>query len=138
MPLYPYKCDCGNYIEIRASLKDAPKGSECSRCGADMYRVYSFATGNKEYSKPIVSQSLAISPEQAQEHKKLFPDVKLHDNQFPVFENYQQHDKYLEKTGFVKQKGLHTKSVTKNGRVTKRVTMGDVHRRLANKQGNTE
>jgi len=137
MPMYPYNCDkCNHYVEIRASIHDAPKGMTCNHCGEAMTRIYSFHSGNKEYSKPIVSQSLAITPEQAAEHRMNFPDIKLQDDQFPVFENYQQHDKYLEKTGFVKKTALHSKS--KNGKIIKRVTMGDVRRRLEEEQGSTE
>ena len=136
MPLYPFYCEkCGNYTEIHASVADRPKEMKCV-CGEMMDRQYSFNSGNKEYSKPIISQSLAINPCQAAEHRQNFPDVQLKDDQFPVFENYQQHDKYLKETGFVKQKGLHNKS--RNGKIMKRVTMGDVHRRLELEQGNTE
>lgn len=68
------------------------------------YQVDLANVGNKEYAKPLHSDSLAISPSQRAEHQKLFPDIKLDDQCRPVFENYRQHDSYLEKTGFVKLK----------------------------------
>lgn len=139
MPLYEYQCEkCGHVLEImRGMSEDKPEVLSCDACGGGIARrIFSFASGNKEYSKPIISQSLAINPSQAAEHRQHFPDIELKDNQFPVFENYQQHDRYLEKTGFVKQRALHNKS--RNGKIIERVTMGDVRRRLELKQGNTE
>ena len=140
MPVYEFYCgNCDNHASTFAPMKDAPTEFTCVTCGrSDMVRIWSFSTGNKEYKQPIISQSLAIHPEQAAEHRAAFPDVKLTDEQFPTFENYQQHDKYLEKSGFVKRKGMHTRKTIKQGKVTKRVTMGDVHRRLETEQGNTE
>lgn len=58
--------------------------------------------GNKNYAKPRVSDSLAMNPDQIPEHNRLFPDVKVLSDGRPVFENYQQHDKYLKATGFHK------------------------------------
>jgi len=148
MPIYEYRCEiCGKEEErVLPMSADIPSSVPCTRfaefgdgaCKGTAHRVYSFASGNTEYNNPIISQSLAVHPEQAAEHRAAFPDVKLKDNQFPVFENYQQHDKYLEKSGFVKRKGMHTRLKNRHGVITKRVTMGDVHRRLETEQGNTE
>jgi len=69
-------------------------------------------TGNKEYGSEIHSDSLAIMPSQVKEHQQKFPDVKIDNEGRPVFDNYQQHDKYLEQIGAVKmpQKIKHKKS----------------------------
>lgn len=72
----------------------------------------------KQYSKPIVSQSLAINPCQAAEHRRMFPYIKLVDDQFPVFDNYQEHDAYLNEAGFVKQTNGCTKKRTRHGIAT--------------------
>lgn len=69
-----------------------------------MYREYHFRTPGDSYSKPIVSDSLAISPDQIAEHGKHFPDVGLTSEGQPIFENYKQHDNYLRKTGFIKNR----------------------------------
>jgi hypothetical protein len=45
---------------------------------------------------------MAISPDQIEEHGKLFPDVKVLPDGCIQFDNYQQHDDYLKKTGFQK------------------------------------
>lgn len=59
--------------------------------------------GDRNYSHPLHSDSLAISPSQIAEHRKLFPDVKIDGEGRPVFENYRQHDNYLETCGFDKK-----------------------------------
>lgn len=51
----------------------------------------------------FVSTSLAINPSQAAAHKKLYPDVDIHANGSLEFKSVRSHDKYLDKTGFVKQ-----------------------------------
>ena len=86
-------------------MKDAELPYKCPKCGAYMPRDYQaemVAVGNKEYAKPLHSDSLGIMPHQRAEHQQLFPDVKLDNEDRPVFENYKQHDTYLKKTGFRK------------------------------------
>ena len=61
------------------------------------------AAGNRDYVKPIHSDSLAVMPSQVKEHQRLHPDVELDSQCRPVFTNYQQHQKYLDKCGFIKQ-----------------------------------
>jgi hypothetical protein len=63
------------------------------------------------YARVRVSDSLAMSPEQIPEHKRLFPDVDVRPDGRPVFENVKQHDNYLKKTGFRK---LRQKTKTKS------------------------
>jgi len=58
--------------------------------------------GDREYHRPIVSHALGINPRQAAEHRRLFPDIKLQDDSYPVFTSYRQHDAYLKKIGAVK------------------------------------
>jgi hypothetical protein len=101
MPQYNFACDCGEKQSVIRSMKDYKKPLKC-KCGEKMYRVYNFSVGGDTYSKPIVSDSLAISPTQIAEHKKHFPDVKVTPDGQPVFDNFKQHESYLEKTGFVK------------------------------------
>jgi len=103
MPLYDFKCSCGNVDSIVAPMKDAPVGLQCKKCNAIMYRIYKLAgIRNKEYSHPLHSDSLAISPNQIEEHKRLFPNVEIDNEGRPVFHNFREHDDYLKKTGFVK------------------------------------
>uniref|UniRef100_A0A6M3KWA0 Uncharacterized protein n=1 Tax=viral metagenome TaxID=1070528 RepID=A0A6M3KWA0_9ZZZZ len=57
----------------------------------------------EDYSHPIHSDSLAISPSQVAEHKKMFPNIKLDSECRPIFDNYVEHDKYLKTCGFDKK-----------------------------------
>lgn len=95
----------------REGDENCPK---CPKCDKGMVRNYmgQRVGGNKEYGTPLVSDSLAMNPGQILEHNKLFPDVKVLPDGRPVFENYNQHDKYLKATGFrklpkkIKPKGI--------------------------------
>jgi hypothetical protein len=69
-----------------------------------MYRLYKLQrAGTKEYTTPLHSDSLAITPGQVAEHKQLFPNIEIDNECRPVFHNYTEHDNYLKATGFVKK-----------------------------------
>lgn len=106
MPVYCFVCpECDDTAEVVRSMKDASLPFWCSACGVEMRRDFAAQktnAGNKEYGKTKFSDSLAISPSQVAEHKRLFPDIPIDSQCRPGFDNYKQHDAYLEKTGFVK------------------------------------
>jgi len=107
MPVYSFICDnCGKKDERVRRMKNAGKKCMCE-CGTEMKRDLKadlpFASGG-DYSRPIHSDSLAISPSQRIEHERLFPDIKLDKECRPVFDNYPAHDAYLKKTGFRKKR----------------------------------
>ncbi|GAH08477.1 unnamed protein product [marine sediment metagenome] len=99
---YCLNCDKRNLIKIVAETDKI-----CPKCGGKIVKANVrgsvFHAGNKDYKKPLVSDSLAIHPSQITEHKKVFPDVEVTPEGQPVFTNYKQHQKYLDKAGFVKQ-----------------------------------
>lgn len=109
MPFYSFVCDkCGQKWEQFREMEHSNDPSLC-RCGEWMRRDFKIdcpavGGGAHKYRRPIVSDSLAINPDQIEEHHRLFPDVKILDDGRPVFEDYKTHDAYLEKTGFVKQR----------------------------------
>ena len=107
MPLYEFKCgECGHVTGVTAPMKAAPIGENCESCGSmNTSRIFEFREGNRDYATPIVSQSLAMHPEQIGEHRRLFPEIKVTDDGCPVFSNYADHDAYLKKTGFQKNPG---------------------------------
>lgn len=88
-------------------MKDAQKHWRCT-CGKAMQRDYSgerVNAGGKDYSRPIHSDALAISPTQRAEHERIFPNVKLDNQCRPVFDKFGPHEDYLKKTGFKKLPG---------------------------------
>lgn len=103
MPLYTYFCAiCSKQKEVIHGMNKI-KLPGC--CGIKMFRDYQADlpnAGNRDYRKPIISDSLAINPCQIEEHRKLFPDIKVHPDGRPEFDNFKKHDDYLEKCGFVK------------------------------------
>ena len=65
------------------------------------------------YKRPIHSDALAIAPSQRKEHERLFPDIALDDKCRPVFDNFEKHEAYLEKTGFQKSPGKQKRRMKK-------------------------
>ncbi len=109
MPLYEYECpECGDRGELVAPMKDKiPETVRCTNsilnCHGTMHRIYGFRTPADSYSKPLISDALAVHPSQIAEHRGMFPDIKVHSDGRPEFTSFKQHEKYLEATGFVKQ-----------------------------------
>lgn len=101
MPMYSFKCDCGNTGEELGSMSNPPKHRNCTICGDRMYRDYGdVRVGGTPSHKPVVSQSMAIGVEQIPEHREKFPDVQVHSDGVLQFKSNKQKDSYMEKTGF--------------------------------------
>jgi len=98
-------------MEVVRSMADSDKSWRCL-CKAYMRRDFQaekfFASGG-DYSRPIHSDSLAISPTQVAEHKRLFPDIEIDSQCRPVFDKFKVHDDYLKQTGFIKHSGKKRK-----------------------------
>lgn len=119
MPRYDYYCNtCNTQIEITKPMVISEEGEECPTCGVFMAKQLSIgvSTPNRDYSRPIVSHSLAMCPTQIPEHNKMFPDIKVRADGCPVFDNFKTHDDYLKKTGFYKDQG----KTRKRGKVIKK------------------
>ena len=82
----------------------------CPECGEPMaWDCRVSIAGN--YDVPIHSDSLAITPDLVEEHKREFPNIRLDGELRPIFDNYGDHEAYLKKTGFVK----HPQKLRKKG-----------------------
>lgn len=108
MPRYNFRCPkCGKLEEVIRPMADAELPWRCLGCNVKMNRDFQvdlpFAS-NKDYKKPIHSDSLAISPDQRAEHEQLFPDIKLDKECRPIFDNFSAHDSYLKKIGCEKKR----------------------------------
>ena len=114
MPIYEYKCEeCGIVIEEVRSMAQCYDCPKCPTCDGKTKKLISCNIhATNDYTKPLHSDSLAVPAAQADEHRKLFPEVSLDSQNRPIFTNPKQHDAYLEKTGFVK----HKKRSRKRGR----------------------
>jgi hypothetical protein len=86
---------------------DAEKPWRCVSCKVKMNRDFQadipFASGDYHHGA-IHSDSLAISPDQRAEHLKTFPNIKLDSENRPVFDNFQNHQAYLDKCNIVKDR----------------------------------
>jgi len=107
MPIYVFKCaKCMATSDRVLPMSQSGSTQLCEQCSQVMQR--SFASGfahvaPDSYAKPLHSDSLGIVPSQVAEHQRLFPDIKIDTECRPVFENFSQHNAYLEKIGAVKQ-----------------------------------
>lgn len=109
MPAYSFCCkDCGTrktefvhkYVDLVVPM--------CLECNKKMNRDWGedrVHAHKDSYSRPIHSDSLAISESQRKEHERLFPYIKLDHKCRPIFDNYRDHQRYLDETGFVKNPG---------------------------------
>jgi len=87
------------------SMSQCSEPHDCLECGCEMQRDYHSEranVGDREYHRPIVSDTLAINPEQIPEHRRKFPDVKVLPDGRPVFDSFRKHEDYLKKSGVVK------------------------------------
>ena len=75
----------------------------CEKCGSEMFwDMRPFMNGSTgDYS--LISDSLAMNPDQIAEHNIRFPNIKVHPDGRPEFTSVRQHHHYLEQIGFVKQ-----------------------------------
>lgn len=102
MPEYTFICDdCGSRETTHASMSNAPKPGKCSACGGKQYQDYGVPMIlGASSGKSILSQSMAVSPQQVSEHRDKFPDVGVHSDGVLEFKSQKQKDNYMEKTGF--------------------------------------
>lgn len=108
MPRYDYYCEpCNEQMEIIKPMKDCSSDENCPNCGILMVKQFmgqNVGTPNKDYSRCIVSHSLAMCPTQIQEHRRLFPDIQVRADGCPIFDNFKTHDDYLKKVGIQKDR----------------------------------
>jgi len=106
MPLYSFVCPkCGAKDERVRAMQNAGKICKC-RCGTDMNRDFAadIPHAANDYKREIHSDSLAISPSQRAEHLKIFPNIKLDNQNRPVFDKFSEHQKYLNQCNIVKER----------------------------------
>lgn len=107
MPLYSFLCPkCDAKEERVRAMQNAGKKCMCTECGTKMNRDFAadIPHAANDYRKPIHSNSLAINPEQRAEHLQKFPNIKLDSQCRPIFDNFQAHQKYLDKCNIVKER----------------------------------
>lgn len=108
MAIHTFICD-----NCEISIKDTNTKiiHKCPVCGGDMRWDLHFnggQTGDYEH----ISQSLAISPKQIADHKKLFPNVDVLPDGRIRFTSFKQHNKYINRCGFYKhEKKLKPKNI---------------------------
>ncbi len=108
MPQYCYFCPkCKIPVNFVKLMADAYKNEWCPRCGFILRRDFRsegvlVGAGKRSYHKSIISDSMAMNPDQIPEHKRLHPDIEVTSDGRPVFDNFADHEKYMKKCNIEK------------------------------------
>jgi len=105
VPTYCYTCDeCGVATEkvLQMSASGNPQWCVCGKLLRRNYTAEAAVDSDRPYAKPIISDSLAVSASQVEEHRQKFPYIKIQDDGRPVIESARQHQRYLDDIGFHK------------------------------------
>lgn len=74
MPIYVYKCECGNTIEDFLSTYNPKKTAVCANCGKNANRSFSSERKNTDLvNNERWSESMGVMPEQVPEAMTTFP-----------------------------------------------------------------
>jgi hypothetical protein len=78
---------------------------KCPKCGGQIKpgfpKSYVGICANGDFD--LVSDSLAVTPQQVAEHRKTFPDIDVQSDGRLHFTDVRKYDKYLKQTGFKRQ-----------------------------------
>ena len=109
MPTYVYSCSkCHVAKENFCPIAERKKSLPC-KCGSIMERDFGLeGPGKSNGDYELISDSLAINPCQTKAHKKLFPGVDVLSDGRLKFNSFRSHDKYLDETGFYKNRQKRT------------------------------
>lgn len=75
---------------------------QCPQCHEDMRIDFMVTAARGDYNH--ISNSLAISPDQVNAHRKLFPDVDVLPDGRLHFKSVKSQERYCDKTGFHKER----------------------------------
>jgi len=115
MPIYCYRCpECGARRDVVKPMKNASDEEYCTRCAQEDRTTIvlnrDFGSERKgitgtEKGETFWSQSLAISPSQAAEHRRMFPNVRVRGDGCLGFDSVKERSDYCDRTGFYKRPG---------------------------------
>jgi hypothetical protein len=123
MPIYCYRCPkCDAARDVVKPMRQAGDEEYCTRCAQEgdgtvvLNRDYGNerkgVTGTRK-GKTFWSQSLAISPSQANEHERMFPNVRVRADGCLGFDSVKERSDYCDRTGFYKRPGKKRRRTTK-------------------------
>ena len=99
MIIHEFICDDCDIIVKDTNTKCVHK---CPECDKEMRWNLTGMAIHGHYQHPVHSDALAIHPDQRAEHECLFPNIEIDKQNRPVFNNFVDHENYLEKCNLVK------------------------------------
>jgi hypothetical protein len=99
MAIHTFVCpECG-----RTATDNTSRGTHiCPDDGAEMYWDLHGANLCLDGDYSFESQSMAINPAQAAEHRSLFPDIEVKPDGVISFDSVRKREKYMDRCGFHK------------------------------------
>ncbi len=98
MTIHYFICDDCNVMVSGTSTKIIHK---CPECSEDMrWDTHVAIHGN--YKHPVHSDAMAIHPDQRAEHEQRFPNIRIDKQNRPIFDNFTDHQAYLDKCNIIK------------------------------------
>jgi len=101
MVIHDFICDNCN---ITIQDTDTKESHRCPKCGETMRWDLRGIAIHGNYKHPIHSDSLGIQPSQRAEHEKMFPNIRLDEQNRPIFEDFVSHENYLKRCNLVKHR----------------------------------
>lgn len=100
MVVHRFMCDSCGFVVEDTNTKGVHK---CKNgCGDMRWDLTGNVSGGSDYGH--ISDSLAIHPDDANEHRKLFPSIQLTKEGQPIFTSVRQQERYAERCGFYKKR----------------------------------
>jgi hypothetical protein len=97
-------------------MKEAGRQEHCEKCNAMLNRAYQDENKSMlgtQRGETFWSQAMAISPSQAEEHRRLFPNVRVRSDGCIGFDSVKDRSDYCDRTGFYKTPGKKKRRETK-------------------------
>jgi hypothetical protein len=102
MPIYVFRCECGQVQEVFRHHPDSPRrGPRCS-CGKTPRRSFRDETVHAEtdWTEPLLSESMGVMPNQVAEHRRRFPDINMTDDGRVIIKSRAEKRRVMKTLGF--------------------------------------
>lgn len=109
MPIYTQQCIvCDHVFEHYRTISNYDKNPICEKCYNNTKRLVTQPVTQKDWDKPIISEAMACSPQDAKQREKL-TGVKHTATGEPIFHNRAERSNFMKKLGFHDRAGYFSR-----------------------------
>ena len=109
MPLYVFVCEkCQQAHEFVRPIAERNQPAFCPQCGKTMARSprhEHVASANVDYEKPVLSESMGVTPGQVAERRARFPNIPHTDDGRVIIKNHAELKQFSKQLGFHDRNG---------------------------------